>query len=39
MNPLPPPVPGETDAEHMDNAVRKLFAVLTRAAPQVSRNQ
>jgi hypothetical protein len=26
--PLPPPaVPGETDAERMDNAVRKLFTV------------
>jgi hypothetical protein len=26
--PLPPPnVPGETDAERMDNAVRKLFSV------------
>lgn len=28
MNPLPPPnVPGTTDAERMDNAVRRLFAV------------
>jgi hypothetical protein len=28
MKPLPPPnVPGNTDAERMDNAVRKLFAV------------
>lgn len=28
MKPLPPPqVPGETDAERMDNAVRKMFAV------------
>lgn len=28
MNPLPPPdVPGETDVERMDNAVRKLFSV------------
>ncbi|MGO9093588.1 MAG: hypothetical protein ACLQGV_00045 [Bryobacteraceae bacterium] len=26
--PLPPPsVPGQTDAERMDNAVRKLFTV------------
>lgn len=28
MKPLPPPpVPGNTDAERMDNAVRKLFTV------------
>ena len=28
MNPLPPPnVPGETDAERMENAVRKRFSV------------
>ena len=28
MKPLPPPpVPGETEAERMDNAVRKLFTV------------
>lgn len=25
--PLPPPVPGETEAERMDNAVRKMFSV------------
>jgi hypothetical protein len=28
MKPLPaPPVPGDTDAERFDNAVRKLFTV------------
>lgn len=28
MKPLPaPPVPGKTDAERMDNAVRKVFTV------------
>jgi hypothetical protein len=28
MKPLPaPPVPGNTDAERMDNALRKLFTV------------
>jgi hypothetical protein len=28
MKPLPPPtVPGNTEAERMDNAVRKLFTV------------
>jgi hypothetical protein len=28
MKPLPPPeVPGSTEAERMDNAVRKLFTV------------
>jgi hypothetical protein len=28
MKPLPPPdVPGSTDAERMDNAVRKMFSV------------
>ena len=28
MKPLPPPyVPGETEAERMDNAVRRMFAV------------
>lgn len=28
MKPLPPPyVPGDTDAERMDNAVRKMFTV------------
>jgi hypothetical protein len=28
MKPLPPPyVPGKTDAERMDNAVRKMFSV------------
>jgi hypothetical protein len=28
MKPLPPPpIPGETEAERMDNAVRKLFTV------------
>lgn len=28
MKPLPPPyVPGTTDAERMDNAVRKMFSV------------
>ena len=28
MKPLPPPaVPGNTDAERMDNAVRRMFSV------------
>lgn len=28
MKPLPPPyVPGDTDAERMDNAARKMFSV------------
>jgi hypothetical protein len=28
MKPLPPPeVPGDTEAERMDNAVRKMFTV------------
>ena len=28
MNPLPvPPVPGHTEAERMDNAVRRMFSV------------
>jgi hypothetical protein len=28
MKPLPPPaIPGSTDAERMDNAVRKMFSV------------
>jgi hypothetical protein len=28
MKPLPPPnVPGKTEAERMDNAVRKMFSV------------
>ncbi len=32
MKPLPPPhVPGNTDAERFDNAVRKLFTVSKEA--------
>lgn len=32
MKPLPPPnVPGNTEAERMDNAVRKLFTVSKEA--------
>jgi hypothetical protein len=27
MKPLPPPPAGNTDAERMDNAVRKMFTV------------
>jgi hypothetical protein len=28
VKPLPPPyVPGDTDAERMDNAVRKMFSI------------
>ncbi len=32
MKPLPPPyVPGNTEAERMDNAVRKMFSVSKEA--------
>jgi len=32
MKPLPPPyVPGKTEAERMDNAVRKMFSVSKEA--------
>jgi hypothetical protein len=27
MKPVPPPVPGNTEAERFDNAVRKMFTV------------
>jgi len=35
MNPLPaPPVPGNTDWERFDNAVRKVFSVSPEAIQQ-----
>lgn len=40
MKPLPPPeVPGHTEAERFDNAVRKMFSVPKEAVLKAERDQ